>query len=67
MGGAYASFTEDVKGSIAVGKFADLVVLSADPTRVTAEEIKEISVEKTIIRGKVVWESPVLLPSRMRR
>ncbi|PIU55340.1 MAG: hypothetical protein COS88_04870, partial [Chloroflexi bacterium CG07_land_8_20_14_0_80_51_10] len=47
---------EDIKGSIAVGKMADLVVLSADPTQVRAEEIKEITVGKTIMGGKVVWE-----------
>jgi predicted amidohydrolase YtcJ len=32
------------------------VVLSADPTGVAPEEIKEIRVEKTIVGGKVVWE-----------
>ncbi len=56
MGGAYASLEENLKGSLAVGKLADLVVLSADPTQVPAEEIKNISVEKTIIGGEVVWE-----------
>jgi predicted amidohydrolase YtcJ len=32
------------------------VVLSADPTKVTPEEIKEIKVMLTIIDGKVEWE-----------
>jgi len=57
LGGAYASFEERSKGSIEIGKLADLVVLSADPTTVAPEEIKEIQVEKTIIGGQVVWES----------
>ncbi|TET13095.1 MAG: hypothetical protein E3J81_09415 [Dehalococcoidia bacterium] len=57
LGGAYASFEERLKGSIETGKLADLVVLSADPTKVAPEEIKEIRVEKTIIGGEVVWES----------
>ena len=56
MGGAYASFQENVKGSIAVGKLADLAVLSADPTKTSHEKLKDISVEKTIIGGKVVWD-----------
>ena len=56
LGGAYASFEEQLKGSIEVGKLADLVVLNADPTAVSPEELKEIRVEKTIIGGEVVWE-----------
>jgi len=54
---AYASFEEDIKGSITPGKLADLVLLSDDPTRVPAEQIKDIRVEMTIIGGKVVWEA----------
>jgi predicted amidohydrolase YtcJ len=54
--GAYASFDEDSKGSIEVGKLADLVVLSGDPTAVPPEEIPQIHAEKTIIGGRLVWE-----------
>lgn len=54
---ARASFEEDIKGSIAPGKLADLVVLSDDPTRVPPEQIKDIKVEMTIIGGEVVWEA----------
>ena len=56
LAGAYASFEEQLKGSIEVGKLADMVVLSADPTRVAPEEIKGIKVEQTIIAGEIVWE-----------
>jgi len=52
----YASFEEDIKGSITPGKLADMVVLSDDPTRVPTEQIKDIRVEMTIIGGEVVWE-----------
>jgi len=53
---AYASFEEDIKGSITPGKLADMVVLSGDPTRVPPERIMDIKVEMTIIGGRVVWE-----------
>ena len=53
---AYASFEEDVKGSIAPGKLADMVILSADPLKVPPESLKDIRVEMTIIDGRVVWE-----------
>jgi len=52
---AYASFEENIKGSIAEGKLADMVVLSADPITSPPEQIKDIRVEMTIIDGKVVW------------
>jgi len=53
---ARAGFEEMSKGSITPGKLADLVVLSADPTAVSVDEIKEIKVEMTLINGDTVWE-----------
>lgn len=54
---AYTSFEDGVKGSIARGKLADLVALSADPTTVSEEEIWHIKVELTVLGGEVVWET----------
>lgn len=53
--GALATFDEKVKGTISPGKFADLVVLSEDPTELPPAELKEIKVEMTIINGEIVW------------
>ena len=53
---AYASFEEDLKGSISPGKLADMVVLGDDPLKPPPDRIKEIKVQMTIIGGKVVWE-----------
>jgi hypothetical protein len=52
---AFASFEEDIKGSIEVDKLADLVVLSNDPRSVPVEEIKEIEVEMTFVGGSMVY------------
>jgi predicted amidohydrolase YtcJ len=54
-GAAYSQFEEDVKGSISVGKRADLVVLLANPFDVPPSEIAEIPVESTIAGGKVIF------------
>ena len=56
LGGAFASFEEDRKGSITVGKLADFVVLSADPTQVPSSRIKDIQVEKTVVNGRILFE-----------
>jgi len=56
LGSAYASFEEDIKGSIEVGKLADFVVLSADPTKVDPFKIKDIKVEKTYVGGKLAYD-----------
>ncbi len=55
MASAYASFEENVKGSITPGKLADLVVFGEDPRRVDPDEIKDIPVEMTIVGGEVKY------------
>jgi len=52
---AYCSGEENLKGSIEKGKVADLTVLSQDPFVVDTEKIRNISVEMTIIDGKMVF------------
>jgi predicted amidohydrolase YtcJ len=47
---------EAKKGSIEVGKLADLVVLSANPLTVQPATIQTIRVEETIKEGKTVWQ-----------
>lgn len=54
--GAYASFEEELKGSLEINKYADLVVLDKDIYCVPDENIKNIKVLKTIINGKIVYE-----------
>jgi len=54
---AKAFFDEDMKGSISPGKLADLVLLSGDPTKLSSEEIKDITVVMTVLDGTIVWKS----------
>jgi predicted amidohydrolase YtcJ len=51
---AFAAFEENVKGTLSVGKLADITVLTRDITTVPEEEIKQAKVAYTIIGGKVV-------------
>jgi predicted amidohydrolase YtcJ len=56
MGSAYAEFQENVKGSITVGKLADLIILSDDIFTISSEKIEDTKVLTTIVDGKVVFE-----------
>lgn len=52
---AYAGGEEDIKGTIEPGKLADIVVLSDDIFSIPCEKIKDVTVEMTIIGGKIVY------------
>ena len=55
INGAFAAFEEDIKGSIEVGKLADLTILDKDIMTIKEDEILDTKVEMTIIGGKVVY------------
>lgn len=57
VNGAYASFEENLKGSIEPGKLADLVVLGRDPFKEDPSTLVTIPVERTMVGGKWVYES----------
>ena len=52
---AYASFEEHIKGSLTVGRLADMVVLNRDPWSVDPEDIGQIDVDMTILGGNIVY------------
>jgi predicted amidohydrolase YtcJ len=52
---AYAAKEETLKGSLAVGKLADITVLSKDILTIPDDEILTIKVTRTIVGGKVVY------------
>jgi predicted amidohydrolase YtcJ len=54
-GSAYAEFQDDVKGTLAPGMLADLVILSDDVFRIPPEKIRDVKVVTTIAGGRVVW------------
>ncbi|MBA3763594.1 MAG: amidohydrolase [Chthoniobacterales bacterium] len=55
---AFAAFEEKEKGSIEVGKLADLTVLSADIMKIPEAEILQTRCVMTVIGGEIVFESP---------
>jgi predicted amidohydrolase YtcJ len=52
---AWHLFADDVVGSLEVGKYADLVVLSADPRAVAPEQIADLEVRATYLAGRQVY------------
>ena len=57
MGSAYAEFQENEKGSITVGKLADMVLLSDDIFAIDPAKIRDVKVKTTIVGGKIVWDA----------
>ncbi len=55
-GAAYASFEEDVKGTLEPGKLADMVVLSKDLFTIAPREILTTEVLVTILGGRIVFQ-----------
>ena len=55
--GAYASFEEDIKGTLDPGKLADFVVIDRDITRIDPIRIREAKILQTFVGGKKVYDS----------
>ena len=58
LDGAYATFEENIKGSITPGKLADFVILEKDPRRVPPDTIQDIVIEATYLGGQKVYTAP---------
>ena len=57
MHGAYASFEENIKGSLTAGKLADFVILEKDPHDVDPDSIVDIKVLRTVLGGRTTHEA----------
>lgn len=55
LNGAYASFEEDIKGSLEPGKVADLIILDRSIMNCDTAALPEVQVEYTMIDGEVVY------------
>ena len=53
--GAFASFEEDIKGSLTAGRLADLVMLEQDPHAVDPDTIADIRVARTMLGGRTTY------------
>jgi len=55
--GAYTSFSESVRGTLSIGKYADLVVLNKNILRIPADEIHTAKVLLTMVGGRIIFKS----------
>jgi|TARA_B110000014_G_scaffold255952_1_gene238433 hypothetical protein len=60
MGGAYFSFEENRRGSLEMGKLADIVVLSGDYLDIPEDKIPDLNSVLTMVGGRVVHSSGLL-------
>ena len=54
---AWVGFEENDKGTLQVGKLADIAVLAEDPFAVAPEKIRELNVEMTLVGGEVKYQA----------
>lgn len=54
--GAYASYEEEIKGSIEVGKLADMIILDCDIMSIDLKDLYKVQVEKTYIDGILAYQ-----------
>ncbi|MGE7665304.1 amidohydrolase [Ureibacillus composti] len=54
--GAYASFEEEIKGSIEPGKLADIIILNGSILKEDKTRIKDLQIDATIVDGKIAFE-----------
>ena len=54
--GAIAMETEDVTGTIEVGKSADFIVINQNILEIPVEKIHKTKVLRTVLKGKTVYE-----------
>jgi hypothetical protein len=59
LNAAYAIFEENSRGSLSVGKLADIVVLSRNILEIAEEEIPDTEVRYTILGGRIAYQAPV--------
>jgi predicted amidohydrolase YtcJ len=55
INGAYASYEENIKGSITPGKLADFVILADAPQDVDPDAIKHIEIVRTVVGGTTMY------------
>jgi hypothetical protein len=54
---AWVGFEETDKGTLEVGKLADIAVLAEDPFEIQPEKIKDLNVEMTLVGGEVKYQA----------
>ena len=57
VGSAYAEFQDQLKGTISIGKLADVVILSSDIFQIDPIDIEKVKVLMTVVDGRVVYEA----------
>jgi hypothetical protein len=54
---SWVGFEENDKGTLQVGKLADIAVLGEDPFEIQPERIKDLKVEMTLVGGEVKYQA----------
>lgn len=53
---AYQSFEENIKGTLEIGKYADIVGLEKNIYNIPKDEIKDVKISFTMVNGETVYK-----------
>ena len=57
-GSAYAQFEEGKKGELKPGEYADYIILSDDLTKIPPAQYAKVSILRTVVGGRIVYDAP---------
>jgi hypothetical protein len=57
IGPAFAAFQENDLGKLTVGRYADFTVLSGDPYETPSQDLRKLTVQMTVVGGRVTFDA----------
>jgi predicted amidohydrolase YtcJ len=57
VGAAYAAFQDKDLGALTVGRYADFTVVSADPYKISSNDLRTLAIRMTVVAGRITFDA----------